>query len=99
MARPSKHDGVVYRRKDGKILVDALPGSKREAHAESTLTEGLAGGQQQLRERLQARDNNVLDIVRKGEQLIFGEWADSFLENYSKPPIRAAEDPRGEHAL
>jgi hypothetical protein len=40
--------------------------------------------------RVQARDNNTLHIVRKGEQLAFGEWADFFLENYSKPPIRAA---------
>jgi integrase len=42
-----------------------------------------------LRERLRARDNNTLDVVRKGEQLLFGDWADFFLENYSKPPIRA----------
>ena len=36
------------------------------------------------------------DIVRKGEQLTFGEWADFFLENYSKPPIRAEKHARGE---
>jgi integrase len=28
-------------------------------------------------------------VVRKGRQLTFNEWADFFLENYSKPPIRA----------
>jgi integrase len=28
---------------------------------------------------------------RKGEALSFGEWADSFLKNYSKPPIRATK--------
>ncbi len=59
-------------------------------HLESTHTEDWQEAQRQLRERLQARDNNTLHIVRKGEQLIFGEWADFFLENYSKPPIRAA---------
>jgi hypothetical protein len=56
---------------------------------ESTHTEDWQEAQRQLRERLQARDNNTLHIVRKGEQLTFGEWADFFLENYSKPPIRA----------
>ncbi len=45
--------------------------------------------QRALRERLQARDENTLDIVRKGESLTFSEWTDFFLENYSKPPIRA----------
>ena len=29
-------------------------------------------------------------LVRQGELLTFGEWAGFFLENYSKPPIRAA---------
>lgn len=38
---------------------------------------------------VQARDEKILDIVRKGEQLQFAEWADFFLQNYSKPPIRA----------
>ncbi len=37
----------------------------------------------------QARDDKILDVVRKGEQLRFSDWADFFLENYSKPPIRA----------
>jgi hypothetical protein len=45
--------------------------------------------QKSLRERLQARDNNVLEIVRKGESLSFGQWVDFFLENYSRPPTRA----------
>jgi integrase len=41
-----------------------------------------------LRARLEARDGNVLQVIRKGETLNFGEWADFFLENYSKPPLR-----------
>jgi integrase len=32
-----------------------------------------------------------LEVIRKGEALNFGEWADSFLKSYSKPPIRAAK--------
>jgi hypothetical protein len=41
-----------------------------------------------LRERLQARDDNALEIVRKGEHLSFTQWAELFLEHYSKPPLR-----------
>jgi hypothetical protein len=56
---------------------------------ESTHTEDWQDAQRQLRERLYTRDNNTLATVRKGEQLTFDEWADFFVENYSKPPIRA----------
>jgi hypothetical protein len=35
-----------------------------------------------------ARDGNKLRIVRAGENLTFGEWADLFLENYSKRHVR-----------
>ena len=66
-----------YRDRDGKRL------------RESTNTEDWQEAQRKLRERLQARDDKLLAIVRKGEQLQFSEWADFFLENYSKPPIRA----------
>src|SRR5205814_2020209 len=30
-----------------------------------------------------------LDLVRKGRQLTFGQWAEFFLANYSRPPMRA----------
>jgi integrase len=56
---------------------------------ESTNTPDWNEAQRQLRERLGARDSNSLEILRKGKQLTFGEWADFFLANYSKPPIRA----------
>jgi integrase len=56
---------------------------------ESTNTEDWQEAQRQLRERLQARDNKTLDTIPKGEQLTFGDWADFFAENYSKPPNRA----------
>jgi integrase len=58
---------------------------------ESTFTQDWQEANRKLRERLHARDDKILDIVRKGEQLDFGEWVDFFLENYSKPPIRAAK--------
>ena len=68
---------MVYRDRNGERI------------RESTNTEDWQEAQRKLRERLQARDDKVLDVVRKGEQLQFSDWADFFLENYSKPPIRA----------
>lgn len=90
MARPSKHDGVVYRRKDSNVWWMRYREKSGSRRLESTHTEDWKEAQRQLRDRLQARDNNTLHIVLKGEQLTFGEWAEFFLENYSKPPIRAA---------
>ena len=56
---------------------------------ESTNTEDWDEAQRRLRERLHARDNRTLEVVRRGEHLTFKDWTDSFMENYSKPPIRA----------
>src|SRR5262245_41001721 len=58
---------------------------------ESTKTNDWREAQRRLRERLQARDDKILDVVRKGEQLQFADWVEYFLENYSKPPIRATK--------
>jgi integrase len=58
---------------------------------ESTFTQDWQEANAKLRERLLARDDKILDIVRKGEQLEFAKWVDLFLENYSKPPMRAAK--------
>jgi integrase len=56
---------------------------------ESSQTADWEEASKKLRERLLARDANLLEVVRKGETLTYGQWADSFLENYSKPPMRA----------
>ena len=90
MARPSKHDGVVYKRNDSNVWWMRYRDKTGRRRLESTHTTDWDEAQKQMRERLAARDNNTLDAVRKGKQLTFGEWADFFLENYSKPPIRAA---------
>jgi len=68
---------MVYRDRSGKRI------------RESTNTDDWQEAQRKLRERLQARDDKVLDVVRKGEQLQFADWVDFFLENYSKTPVRA----------
>jgi len=91
MARPSKHDGVVYRRTDSKIWWMRYRDASDSRHLESTGTEDWDEAQRRLRERLQARDNRTLEVVRRGEQLFFRDWAAVFMENYSKPPIRTAK--------
>jgi integrase len=89
MSKSRKHDGVVYRRQDGKILWIRYRDRNGKLCRESTQTEDWQAANRKLRERLQARDGNLLEVIRKGEELGFAEWVDSFLENYSRPPIRA----------
>ena len=84
-----KQDGVVFSRNDGKVLWIRYRDRNGKRCRESTGTEDWQEANRKLRERLQARDGNLLDAIRKGESLGFEEWVDSFLENYSKPPIRA----------
>jgi integrase len=100
MARPSKYDGVVYKRDDSNIWWMRYRDKTGCRRLESTHTTDWDEAQKEMRERLAARDNNTLDAVRKGRELTFGEWADFFLENYSKPPIReAATHAANENAL
>jgi integrase len=49
----------------------------------------LGRAQKRLRERLQARDNNTLPALRRGQDLAFGEWADFYRESFSRPPFGA----------
>ena len=67
MARPRNHEGVVFRRKGTQfwwIRYRDLAGKRRD---EPTGTADWKEAHKKLRERLQARDDNVLEIVRKGE--------------------------------
>ncbi|MFZ0758335.1 MAG: tyrosine-type recombinase/integrase [Candidatus Sulfotelmatobacter sp.] len=89
MSKQRKQDGVVYSRKDGKVLWIRYRDRSGKYCRESTQTEDWKEANRKLRERLQARDGNLLEVIRRGEALGFGEWVDSFLENYSKPPLRA----------
>jgi integrase len=102
LPRPSKHDGAIYPRNDGKVLWMVYRDRNGKRIRESTNTTDWQQAQRKLRERLQARDDKILDVVRKGEQLQFADWIDFFLENYSKPPIRsekthAANERAGRH--
>lgn len=89
MPRSRVHDGVVFRRKESRVWWIRYRDRNGIRRRESTLTEDWNETQRKLRDRLQARDSNVLDVVKKGESLSFGQWADFFLETYSKPPMRA----------
>jgi integrase len=91
MPKPKKHDGVVYARKDGKIWWIRYWDRDGKPCRESSGTADWDAANRKLRERLQARDGNLLEVIRKGEALSLGEWADSFLNNFSRPPIRAAK--------
>jgi integrase len=89
MPRTREHDGVVFRRKESRIWWIRYRDRNGTRRRESTFTGDWNEAQKRLRERLQSRDDNVLEVVKKGESLSFGQWADHFLENYSKPPMRA----------
>jgi len=90
MARTSKHDGVLYKRSGSKIWWMRYRDRDGKRYLETTNTEEWQEAQCKLRERLQARDQNTLRTIRRGEKLLFHEWVDFFLENYSQPPFRAA---------
>ena len=79
MARPRKHDGIVYRRQGTRfwwIRYWDRAGIRRE---EPTGSADWTEAQKKLRERVQARDENVLQIVRKGEELAFKQWVTQLL--------------------
>jgi integrase len=88
MSRPRKHDGAVNGRKGTRFLQMSYWDRDGVRRRESTLTEDRDEANKKLRERLRARDGNILPVVRMGENLIFGDWTDVFLEDYSKPPVR-----------
>jgi len=89
LARPVKHDGGLYKREGSKVWWMRYRDKDGIRRRESTSTEDWGEAQKCLRERLQARDNNTLSALRRGQDLTFGEWADFYLENFSKPPFRA----------
>jgi integrase len=90
MPRARKYDGVVYPRTGTAIWWIRYRDRNGVPRRESSLTANWQEANKRLRERLQARDDNLLEIRRKGETLTYGQWADFFLETYSKPPMRAA---------
>jgi len=91
MARPRKHDGSLFRREESRIWWMQYRDREGKRQRESTNTDDWDEAQRRLRERLQARDSNTLQLLRKAEQINFAQWAEYFLETFSKSPIRAAK--------
>jgi integrase len=91
MARPRKHDGSLFRREESKVWWMVYRDRDGKRQRESTTTEDWDEAQRRLRERLQARDGNTLQLIRKGEHITFAQWSEYFLESFSKPPFRAAK--------
>jgi integrase len=89
MARPRKHDGRIFRKEESRFWWMEYRDRDGHRQRESTNTEEWEEAQKKLRERLQARDDNTLPLLRKGEQLTFAQWSEYFLEGFSRPPIRA----------
>jgi integrase len=89
MARPIKHDGGLFKRTGSTVWWMQYRDKTGQRQRESTGTEDWNEAQRVLRERLEARDNNTLPSLRRGQEITFGEWADSYLVNFSTPPFRA----------
>ena len=60
MARPSKHDGVLYKELAARFGGCGTAIVMANAYLESTNTEEWQEAQRKLRERLQARDESTL---------------------------------------
>lgn len=89
MARPIKHDGSLYQRAGSAVWWMQYRDKAGERQRESTGETDWEEAQKRLRERLAARDNNTLASLRRGKDLAFNDWADFYVENFSRPPFRA----------
>ena len=69
MPRTRKYDGVVYRRDGTQIWWIRYRDRRGIARRESSQTADWEEANKKLRERLLARDANLLEVVRKGETL------------------------------
>jgi hypothetical protein len=87
--RPRKGDGAVYQRDDLQFWQVWYRDQKGEIQRESTGTTDRQEAERFLRGRLGARDEGRLATVLASKQLMFGQWADWFLERRSKPPFRS----------
>lgn len=75
MPRARQYDGVVYRRAGTEIWWIRYRDRKGVARRESNLPADRQEANKKLRERLQARNDNLLEVIRKGETLAYRQWA------------------------
>ena len=95
MPRSRKYDGVVYRRKETPFWWIRYRDRSGARRRESTFTQDGQEAQQLLRERLQARDSNVLDVVRRGEKLSLGAMGGFLLGKLFETARASREDAPG----
>jgi hypothetical protein len=65
MSKARRHDGIVYSRTDGKVLWIRYRDRSGRYCSEYAQTEDWNEANRKLRERLQARDGNLLEVIRK----------------------------------
>jgi hypothetical protein len=70
MPRTREHDGVVFRRKESRIWWIRYRDRNGTRRRESTFTADWDEAQKRLRDRLQSRDDNVLE-----ERRVLEFWA------------------------
>jgi hypothetical protein len=93
--RPRNTNGCVFQRGDSLRSWLRYRDKKGRIIRESTGIVDREEADRMLRERLTARDEGTLSSLLSGKALSFDAWADWFLENRSKPPIRAEATHRG----
>ena len=99
MARPSKHDGVVYQTKRQQSLVDALPGSRAAGAIWNQPTQKTGMRRNgKLRERLHARDDKHAGDRAQGRATLISELGGVFPGELLQAANSRREDARGQHA-
>ena len=98
MARPSKHDGSIYPRRMARSCGWSIETGAESASGNQRITEDWQEAQRKLRERLQARDDKILDVVRKGEQLQFCGLGGLFSGELLQATDPRRKDPRSQRA-
>ena len=90
MARPVKHDGGLVQTRGIEDLVDAVPGQGRCPPDGNRLLL-KTGTKRRSASGSVCKPETTTRCPRcaAGRISHFGEWADFYLENFSKPPFRA----------
>ena len=98
MARPSKHDGGLYKREGSKVWWMRYRDKDRRRRRESTRAEDWGEAQKCLRERLQARDNNTLAALRRGQDFAVWRMGGLLLGELFQAAVSRGKDPCGQSA-
>ena len=87
--RPRKMEGTIYQRKNSRFLWVRYRTNEGKVQSESTGETDIEKAARFLRDRLNSRDDGNLSVILASKNLTFNQWADWFMANKSKPPIRA----------